>query len=272
MKNYIRTILYSCFLLVFLSNCRKEELTDTGLNPVNPNEAESFRLKSATTTIKFSGYDWYVKEGSALGPGPNEWSASNVWVDSEGKLHLRISFNPTTQKWECADVWTTTNLGFGKYEWFIDGNIDQLDKNVVLGLFNYPSGLRYPDGSNEIDIEFAKWGNESANIGNFVVWPARLISGYSKWSVSFPVSLTGTYTTHRFNWTSGSITFQSLHGWRLDDNNLIYTKTFTPSPKKAKSYIPQQALPVHINLWLFRGAAPSNNLPVEIIIGRFTKS
>lgn len=238
---------------------------------VNSDELAPMKLKSGVTTIKFSGYDWYVKEGSALGPGANEWSSGNVWVDTEGQLHLRISYNPTTQKWECAEVWTTTNMGFGKYEWFISGRIDQLDRNVVLGLFNYPTGLRYPDGTNEIDIEFSKWGNENANIGNFVVWPAKLISGYSRWSATFPVSLTGNYTTHRFNWTAGSIAFQSLHGWRTNDENLIYAKTFAPSPKKARNYIPQQSFPVHINLWLVGGKAPSNNLPVEVVINKFTK-
>jgi hypothetical protein len=229
------------------------------------------KLKSATTTISFSGYEWYVKDATAAGPGPNNWNPQNVWVDSAGKLHLAITYNLLTNKWECAEVCSTTSLGFGKYEWFVEGRIDLLDKNVVFGLFNYPTASIGPDGTNEIDIEYSKWGNDAANVGNFVVWPAKLISGYSKWSTSFPVSLNGTYTTQRFTWNTGSVIFQSLHGWTTDNTNTIFTKTFAPSKTKAKSYIPQRAEPVHMNLWLFRGGAPSNNSPVEVVISSFKK-
>lgn len=267
-------VLISCVsFLILLWGCNKEdELDVVDSGSINAENQLSETLKSAYTTIKFSGYDWYVKDGTGLGPGPNNWSASNVWVDELGKLHLKISFNEITQKWECADIYTTQNLGFGKYEWWIDSRLDQLDKNVVLGLFNYPSGINLPDGSNEIDIEFSRWGDGNANVGNYVVYPARLLNSYSKWSTSFPVTLNGSYTTHRFTWTSRSVNFQSLHGWQSDNTNLFYSKSFTPSRTKSKTYIPQQALPVHINLWLFRGMAPSNNQPIEVIIGKFTKS
>lgn len=234
-------------------------------------KTEQTMLKAATTTISFSGYKWYVKGGTSLGPGPNNWTAQNVWVDSAGKLHLRISFNVATQKWECAEVWSTTSMGFGKYEWFVEGRIDQLDKNVVFGLFNYPTAAIGPDGTNEIDIEYSKWGDDASNIGNFGVYPAKLISNYYDWSTSFPVSLTGTYTTQRFTWSSSSINFQSLHGWTTGNTNQIFAKTFAPSNTKAKSYIPQKAEPVHMNLWLMRGLAPSNNTPVEVIISKFQK-
>ena len=273
MKKSISARVSCLLILIFLWGCNKEdEVIFPGSGSINAENQASETLKSAYTIINFSGYDWYVKDGTGLGPGPNNWSANNVWVDELGKLHLKISYNEVTQKWECADIYTTQNLGFGKYEWWIDSRLDQMDKNVVLGLFNYPTGLNSPDGSNEIDIEFSRWGVENANVGNYVVYPARLLSGYSKWSNSFPVSLSGSYTTQRFTWSSSAVNFQSLHGWQSDNTNLFYSKSFTPSRKKAKTYIPQQALPIHINLWLFRGMAPSNNQPVEVIIGKFTKS
>lgn len=271
MKNYY-FITICCFALLFLlTNCSKDELIDSELTMVKTDDLVSGRLKSAVTTISFSGYNWYVKSATAVGPGPNNWNPNNVWVDSQGKLHLTITYNTTTNKWECAEIWSTTSLGFGKYEWFVEGRIDMLDKNVVLGLFNYPPSTIGPDGTNEIDIEYSKWGDDAADIGNFGVYPAKLISNYSKWSMSFPVSLTGTYTTQRFTWSSSSIIFQSLHGWVTDDSNQIFSKTFTPSKTKAKSYIPQKAEPIYMNLWLFRGNAPSNNTPVEVIISKFKK-
>lgn len=271
MKNNFLIIIYCSCLLAFLTNCSKDEVMDSELSAVKPDDTVPAKLKSAATTILFSGYEWYVKDATAWGPGPNNWNPQNVWVDSVGKLHLTITYNQLTQKWDCAEVWSTTSLGFGKYEWFVEGRIDLLDKNVVLGLFNYPTAAIGPDGTNEIDIEYSKWGNDASNIGDFVVYPAKLINGYTNWSTSFPVSLTGTYTTQRFTWTSSSVNFQSLHGWVTDNNNLIFSKTFAPSRTKAKSYIPQKAEPVHMNLWLFRGNAPSNNSPVEVIIGSFKK-
>ena len=54
-----------------------------------------------------------------------------------------------------------------------------------------------------------------------------------------------------------------------DNYSLISSKIF--ETKKTKMYIPQTAEPVHINLWLFKGLPPSNNLPVEIIISSFQK-
>lgn len=271
MKNNFLIIFYCSCLLAFGTNCSKDEIQDSELSTIQADNSIPSQLKSATSIITFSGYDWYVKDRIASGPGPNNWNPKNVWVDSAGKLHLTITYNSLTQKWECAEIWSTTAMGFGKYEWFVEGRIDLLDKNVVLGLFNYPTATIGPDGTNEIDIEYSKWGNDASNIGNFVIYPAKLIAGYSKWSSSFPASLTGTYTTQRFTWTSGSVIFQSLHGWTTGNNNLIYSKSYTPSRTKSKSYIPQKSLPLHMNLWLFRGSAPSNNLPVEVIISKFKK-
>jgi hypothetical protein len=103
-------------------------------------------------TLDFSGMTWTVKSGRG-GPGPCNWSENNAWVDSSGQLHLKIS-KATDGKWYCGEVYTPGNLGFGEYEWFVIGRMDNFDKNIVLGLFPYGG----PDGQNEIDIEMAKWG------------------------------------------------------------------------------------------------------------------
>lgn len=267
MKNYLFRILVSFILIISLTSCRKSEISGS-LSSNNEVQKSAALVSAATKTITFSGYTWYVKSGNGMGPGPNNWNANNVWVDANGKLHLQIKYSTTTKKWECAEVWTTTNLGFGKYEWFFEGRIDLLDKNVVVGLFNYPTSNIGPDGTNEIDIEFSKWGNKNNKMGNFTVWP--VLTGYAYSTFPYAILLTGTYTTHRFTWSSSSIFFQSLNGWRTDDTNIIATQNFAPVVS-ATSLIPQSAEPVHINLWLFRGSAPSNNTAVELIISKFQK-
>jgi hypothetical protein len=217
---------------------------------------------SEAKTLHFAGYEWTVKNGADLKPGPNDWSASNAWVDSSGALHLEIA--KREGKWQCAEVVSTQRLGFGKYQFQLVGRIDQLDKNVVLGLFTYPPADVGPDGTNEIDIEFARWGHSDAPNGNNTVWPA--VTGIPQSSRRFALGLTGAYTTHRFTWKSGSILFQSLDGHHDDDTNEIERWLFSPaSPYEA---IPQEPVPPHLSLWLFKGAAPSRG--VEVIVSRFT--
>jgi len=264
MKTVILSVTSCLVFAIILSGCIKKEA-------IMPSTIKSDVVKSTTLALKtltFSGYTWFVKSGAGMGPGPNNWNENNVFVDALGKLHMQIKYSATTKKWECAEIWTTTSLGFGKYEWFVEGRIDLLDKNVVVGLFNYPTSSIGPDGTNEIDIEFAKWGNLKNKMGNFTVWPAVL--GYSNATFPYNISLTGTYTTHRFNWSSTSIIFQSLNGWRTDDTNIIASTTFAPVVSTT-SLIPQIAEPLHMNLWLFKGNPPTNKAPVEVIFSKFQK-
>jgi len=217
---------------------------------------------SHSATLNFSGKTWYVKSGAALGPGPNNWSDQNAWVDATGNLHLKITNESGV--WNCAEVWTEEAFGFGTYKWFVKGRIDRLDKNVVLGMFNYGD----TDGIDEIDIELAKWGLKSNRIGNYTVYPAQ--SGLKNMTYPFAVSLNGTASTHRFKWSSNNVTLQSYRGWSTDRRYMIAQKVYSPS--LFAMYIPQNPLPVHINLWLFEGQAPANGKEVEVVIKKFTFS
>ncbi|KAB8141965.1 glycoside hydrolase family 16 protein [Chloroflexia bacterium SDU3-3] len=210
-------------------------------------------------TISFGGYEWQVRADTG-GPGPNTWSADNVWLDSDGALHLRI--DKVNGAWRCAELYTTKRLGFGTYQFQVIGQIDQLDKNVVLGLFNYPTSDVGADTTNEIDIEFARWGNASYPIGNYTVWPQK--AGAATAGSTFNFTLNGTYTTHRFTWTSKAVSFASMHGHRDDTQNSFASWT-TPS----SFAVGQKPMPVHLNLWLFDGKAPSNGQSVEIVIKSF---
>src|SRR5207253_229256 len=83
--------------------------------------------------INWKGYAWNVTDGLMAGVAAG--SAANVSVDASGYLHLKIQKNGDT--WTAAEIFTTARLGFGTYQWQIDGPIDTLDENVVLGLFPY---------------------------------------------------------------------------------------------------------------------------------------
>lgn len=215
-------------------------------------------------TLRFCGYDWEVRPAGSGGPGPNRWDPNNVWVDRFGNLHLKIT--KSGSEWHCAELYTLQRFGFGRYQFQVIGRIDQLDPNVVFGIFDYPTPNVGPDGTNEIDLEFARWGNAAYPIGNYTVYPA--VYGYPNTSRTFDFTLSGDYTTHRFIRRRTQVSFQSLNGHR--DNDLYPIAWWTYSPRDFWRRIPQQAVPVHINLWLFGGQPPTNGREVEIIVSRFS--
>jgi hypothetical protein len=212
--------------------------------------------------IQFGGYDWAVRSGRG-GPGPNAWDENNVWLASATNLHLKIS--QRNGSWFCAEVTMKKRLGFGLYHFQTIGRLDLLDDNVVLGLFNYPTGDVGPDGTHEIDIEFARWGRAGNPMGNFTVWPVE--RGRRQVSKSFPFSLAGDQMTQRFAWSSNQVFFQSLKGLRDDDHEELSRWIY--SPQERTRSISQQAMPVHINLWLFKGLAPKDGQEIEVIIRDF---
>jgi hypothetical protein len=216
----------------------------------------------AAAAVSFAGYEWQVRDGTG-GPGPNTFSAQNVSVDAEGHLHLRIV--KRQGKWSCAEVFLDQRFGFGSYEFELLGRPDQFDDNVVLGLFNYTVPEVGPDGTNEIDIEFATWGGAQAEHGNYAVWPA--IAGPGPATHSFDTTLKTDRSLHRFDWGSGSVSFTSLELYGDDGARLVHSWAYAPlSPLPL---VPQQPIPVHINLWLFQGNAPTDGQDAEIVLVDF---
>lgn len=216
--------------------------------------------------IEFAGHAWIVRSGRG-GPGPNAWDAQNVWLDAENHLHLKIASRDG--RWSCAEVTMRERLGFGRYEFETVGRLDRLDDNVVLGLFNYPTADVGPDATREIDIEFARWGRAGNPLGNFTVWPVA--AGLRQVSHPFPFTFDGDVATHRFHWRPDRITFQSFAGPAADTapdpGRLVAGWEYRP--EEPHRFIAQKPMPVHLNLWLFRGRPPRDGCEVEVVVRRF---
>ncbi|MGM0667556.1 MAG: glycoside hydrolase family 16 protein [Bacteroidota bacterium] len=208
--------------------------------------------------INFSGYEWIVSRTGdrARQPGPNYFSNSpdNVWVDYRGRLHLRITNN--NGRWECAGVILRGAKSYGQYTFRISTDADKLDRNIVAGLFLYRDDL------NEVDIEFARWGDEGAVAGQYVVQPSDNEDNVHR----FSLAEAGRRSTHVIDWRQDSIVFSSHrgHGDTGIKRDIIekwvfegYTK---PSPDRTK---------VMINLWLFRGTPLADQKEAELIIDSF---
>ena len=219
-------------------------------------------MAAPAATIRFGGQEWHVRSGHG-GPGPNAWEERNVWLDSSGGLHLKISLRDG--KWSCAEVTSKARLGFGRYQFQIEGRPDLFDDNVVLGLFNYPTPDVGGDETHEIDIEFARWGSAKNPMGNFTVWPVEKSLGNT--TKTFALALNGSATTHRFDWSSTRVLYRSLHGYRDDDAEEIARWNFEPTDPLRR--IAQKPMPVHLNLWLFKGRPPKDGKEVEVVIRSF---
>ena len=139
-------------------------------------------------TLQFAGRTWIVRDAASAAPGPNRWTSENAWVDSLGRLHLRIT-RGADGVWRCAEVKLDTSLGFGTYEFKVEGRIDQLDRNVVFGMFQYPKPSTGPDFTHEIDIEFSRWGSDTAYSGYWTVYPTT--TAIRETTHAYPVALGG---------------------------------------------------------------------------------
>jgi hypothetical protein len=210
-------------------------------------------------TIEFSELTWDIRPGSESpqGPGNNYWSNSteNIWVDEEGQLHLNITYK--NGKWYCPEIISQESFGYGKYYFFVSSRVDELDKNVVGGLFTYL------DDNNEIDIEFSKWGQSTADNSQYVVQPYYHAGNTHR----FNTQLNGDYSTHCIDWHQNHINFFSLHGHYCtppDSGYIIdeweYTGGDIPTTSKEK---------VHLNLWLMNGNPPSDGQSAEMIVKEF---
>lgn len=212
----------------------------------------------------FSGYHWWAKEtfGGLAGPGPNYFSGStnNVWVDTDGRLHLRVM--EQDGNWQCAEIVSLQSFGYGNYRIFLDTPVVGIDQNAVLGLFTWSDAPEY--AHREIDVEISTWGDATdTNNSQFVVQP---------WNdpghlVRYLIPPNQSNTTHGFNWSSNSVEFISyLNHYEIppssNSTNAIWTFSGTDVPQAGGENF-------RMNLWLNSGAAPSDGEAMEIIISRF---
>ncbi|HXJ21039.1 MAG TPA: hypothetical protein VMT03_12475 [Polyangia bacterium] len=214
-------------------------------------------------TLVWKGHTWQLTSGAMAGVCKGD--PDNVTIDTNGWLHLQIANNGGT--WSAAELFTTDKLGFGTYQWQVSGPIDSYDKNVVLGLFSYgPAAGIGADGTDEIDIEYSRWGDVNGPNADWTDYPA---SGSTQGEMSFRFSLVGEPTTSRFVWSTSAITDFLFSGLASVDLTTGPINTWTYAPSNPTVNIPQQALPLGMNLWCF-GAPPSDGNPVEIVIRDFT--
>jgi len=237
--------------------------------------------------ITFCNQNWELKNGYQA-PGENYYSNSinNVWLDDQDRLHLKII--KRDNKWYCAEVLSQSQgWGYGKYTFDVetvimkvedeDGKIsyiNDLDKNAVVGLYTYDSNTTHKS-HNELDIEFAKWGNPNNDIGNFVVWYDTTESGNKRNFNNFPIDVGGNYV-YRFKWTASNIIFYSsgMTSCPLYPESFQYKEgdSIVGTSGEGYGYIPiPNKERVLMNIWLNGGNPPADNniKEIEVIVNSF---
>lgn len=218
-------------------------------------------------SMQFSGRTWRVKGPGFYGPGPNNFSdlPQSVWVDTEDRLHMTISYIDSA--WRSTELTLADTLGYGDYIFTTLGALDQLDLRTVLGLFiwQYSNVWEAEDSwwnpYNEVDIEYSRWGTAGNEIGQFVAQPWDWAGNIFRYGAAFG---TEELSSHAFRWLPDRVEFRSWRGGPADESlsslisSWVYTGPHIPRPEQPR---------VHINLWYF-GNPPSAQQ--EVVLSRFT--
>jgi len=213
------------------------------------------RVNPARSTFTFSGIEFEKKVSSGrVFPGPNFFSESgeNCFVDSAGRLHLRIT--KRGGNWYCPEVYALRPKGHGRYIVYLDGPLDSYDANVAGGAFLYGDDPGPDGGHREIDGEIWKFGRASTNY-QWVVQPYAVPGNLLPWSmpaVSQAVLM--------FDWYKDRIEFKAVAGadpFSLDPAAINRAEYRGNVPLSLDEVL-------RFNLWLL--APPTDGREAELIV------
>lgn len=244
--------------------------------------------------LQFAGRTWEIKHSTDLmGPGNNYFSdhPNDVWVDEKGYLHLSIEQREKVIEganllfWHSTEVISTDTMGYGTYIWTVEGDLKNIDPQVVVGLFTWDNNTFLQEANSEVDIEFAKWGEVDLDTTlQYGVQPIAF-GPYNEERVDKPAISSDNWigvSTHAFTWTETLITWESYRGdqfrngpplasWSFDDTNppkrkfengIVSNPVVIPAPGNTTN--------ARMNLWLLSGTeGPNLPLREEIVIRNF---
>ncbi len=107
------------------------------------------------TRYELNNYTFAVKdsEGERVGPRLNVFSDDeDVVFQSKDGIHLQLV--EKNNQILAAEIISIDAKGLGRYEFVLEGDIDQIPAEVIVSPF------LYADDENEVDIEFSSWNEE----------------------------------------------------------------------------------------------------------------
>jgi hypothetical protein len=197
----------------------------------------------------FGGYQWRLRDAPSSRGGSNPYSSSNISVDEQGAMHLRIARKGTD--WSCSEASLTQNFGYGTYNFVVRG-AGTLAPAATLGIFTYD----YASGAlrnREMGIEIGRWGNPKNKNAQFVMQPFDVPTNVHRFQIG-----SGPYT-FSLRWEPGRATFRSLLGEKL-----VAEHAFTDG-------VPAPGIEsIRVALFVYRASLEKLQEPTEIVIEKFT--
>ncbi len=119
-------------------------------------------------TFLFNDIKWHNKiSQEQVGPGNNIFGVHkrNVYFDKKRNIILKIK--KVAKGYSCAEFYSDDVFKEGRFETIIKTNIKHFSPQMVLGIFLYDATA--DPHYNEVDIEFAQWGQTDHKNAQFAV-------------------------------------------------------------------------------------------------------
>ncbi len=272
MKFYLWKAFAFSIIILVLSSC---------------NQSDPAELTTPKGPLLFSGYTWnYKNHDNPVGPGPNRFlgTKENVWVDNEGKLHLKIA--KKNNLWYCSEIISDKVFGYGRYVFTSETDIRDFDQKAVFGFFTWDNYSFQKQGNSEIDIEFAKWDapNDSLLVTYSVqpVWFSNPTPYQERSTRPFiNTKYISKTMTHMMLWTPDGVSWESYEGENYPGTNKVAEWSFDKTNRSRNKIegtrisdpivipAPSDSTNFRFNFWLLNGVAPNNGKEHEMIVKNF---
>jgi len=212
----------------------------------------------------FGGLLWHRRVTNQVqGPGNNLFGIKlkNVYLDKKGHLNLKIK--KAGKKYSCAEVYTDEFIGEGRIETIVQTSLKHFAEDMVLGIFFYDGTA--PPYYNEVDIEYALWGNKENLNGQYAIHSKNGIETHR-----FELPKNKLLVKHVFDISHNHISIRSfVYKSELNEYILITERTFT-RPQEFTF----EKTHFRFNLWLTKEKTSKKAIypKVKIISFNFTSS
>lgn len=232
-----------------------ESLPEVGAGVVAQTRIDGSGRFAAPTpkTIAFSGHDWLVRQTQNDRHGMSDYDGRNVWVDSDGHLHLLLT--ERDGRWTCAEVRLTRSLGYGTYSFDVR-DTSQLDPSAAFSMYTLDP-LASDQNFREVTIDVSRWGEPGNMNGQFVVQPETVPANVFRFAI--PTGL----VTHAFRWEPGRVSFTTVRRSASPRGDTIAERLFTARVPTAG------AETAHLTLLYDRNAGRAPAKAVEVVVEKF---
>lgn len=203
----------------------------------------------ASRTLFFSGQEWdNTFHVSYYGGKPHYYLPQNSFVDTSGRLHLKIA--RLGDQWTCAEVVVARSLGYGTYRMTIE-NPKHMEPAAEFSFFTMD--VHAPTESyREMDFHVTRWGDPLSKNAEYVVQPYYLAANVHSFE------LPSGQATAVLQWAPGSAHFQtSAAGAKVAEWSF---KAGIPSSSDTR---------VYLNLCPFGYPKQSLKNEVEFVVSNF---